>query len=64
MKEPINNEKFLDVLANSGMNLKAFSEFFDIPYRTLQGWKAGERKCPDYLLNLMQYKLENEREQA
>lgn len=52
--------EFKELLEQSGMNLKAFSEFFNIPYRTLQGWKASERKCPEYLLELMQYKLEKE----
>lgn len=55
-----NNLNFKELLDKSGMNLKAFSEFFNIPYRTLQGWKASERKCPEYLLELMQYKLEKE----
>lgn len=52
--------KFKSLLMRSGMNLKQFSEYFNIPYRTLQGWKAGERKCPEYLLELMQYKFEKE----
>ena len=45
----------------SGMNLTEFGKFFNIPYRTLQHWIHGERKCPDYLLELMAYKLEKER---
>ncbi|MBR5544874.1 MAG: helix-turn-helix domain-containing protein [Clostridia bacterium] len=44
----------------SGMNLKQFSEYFNIPYRTLQHWEAGDRKCPEYLLDLIEYKLLNE----
>lgn len=52
--------KFKSLLMRSRMNLKQFSEYFNIPYRTLQGWKAGERKCPEYLLELMQYKFEKE----
>lgn len=45
----------------SGMNLTEFSKFFNIPYRTLQHWVHGERKCPDYIIELMAYKLEKER---
>lgn len=52
--------EFKDMLQQSGMNMKQFSEYFEIPYRTVQDWKAGVSKCPTYLLNLMQYKLENE----
>lgn len=53
---------FKTLLEESGMNIKQFSEYFGIPYRTVQGWKAGERECPDYLLKLIIYKLEKEKE--
>lgn len=55
--------KFGEVLEKSGMNMKQFGEYFGIPYRTMQGWKSNKRKCPEYLLELMAYKLENEREE-
>lgn len=45
----------------SGMSRAAFAEYFGLPYRSLQNWELGLRKCPDYLLNLIQYKLEKER---
>lgn len=44
----------------SGMNKKQFSEYFEIPYRTIQNWEGGQRECPEYLLKLMEYKLQNE----
>lgn len=53
--------KFKELIESSGMNLKEFSEYFEIPYRTVQNWKLGKRECPEYLLKLMKYKLENER---
>lgn len=54
---------FKNLLEQSGMNMKQFSEYFGIPYRTIQGWKAGERECPGYLLRLIAYKLKKEREE-
>ena len=39
---------------------KEFTEKFEIPYRTLQDWELGNRKCPEYLLKLIEYKLEKE----
>ena len=45
----------------SGMTQKAFAEYFGIPKRTLEDWEGGKRMCADYLLDLMQYKLENEK---
>ena len=53
---------FKELREKTGMNLRQFSEYFGIPYRTIQNWEAGTRKCPDYLLNLMEYKIERERE--
>lgn len=44
----------------SGMTQKQFSEYFGIPHRTIQNWEGGQRSCPDYLLNLIKYKLEKE----
>lgn len=52
---------FKELREKSGMNLTEFSKYFNIPYRTVQNWELGTRKCPDYLLDLMAYKLEKER---
>ena len=43
------------------LSRKQFSEMFEIPYRTLQDWELGNRKCPEYLLKLIEYKLQKER---
>jgi DNA-binding transcriptional regulator YiaG len=45
------------------LSRKEFTDFFNIPYRTVQDWELGNRKCPDYLYALMEYKLEKEKEQ-
>ena len=50
----------------SGLSRKCFAEFFGIPYRTIQNWELygsspEGRKCPDYLIELMRYKLEKEK---
>jgi len=45
----------------SGFNWKEFSDYFGIPYRTMQDWYLGKRKMPDYLLHLMAYKVELEK---
>jgi DNA-binding XRE family transcriptional regulator len=51
---------FKEIREKSGMNQAQFGRYFEIPYRTIQDWEHGKRKCPEYLLKLMQYKLENE----
>lgn len=49
-----------ELRALSGMTQQAFGDYFNIPLRSIQNWEGGQRQCPDYLLNLMQYKLEKE----
>lgn len=44
----------------AGMTQKAFAEYFNIPKRSIENWEGEKRQCPDYLLDLMQYKLEHE----
>lgn len=51
---------FKELRELSGMNMKQFSEYFNIPYRTIQNWDGEKRQCPEYLLELMHYKLINE----
>ena len=52
---------FKELREQSGMNLKQFAEFFDIPYRTIQNWEGGQRTCPEYLIKLMKFKLDKKR---
>ena len=49
-----------ELRSRSGMSRSQFCEYFNIPYRTVQDWELGNRKCPEYLLKLMEYKLKNE----
>ena len=44
-----------------GMNRREFSDYYGIPYRTVQDWEAEKRELPDYLLRLMIYRAEMER---
>ena len=58
----MNLMEFKQVREQSGMNIKQFSEYFNIPYRTVQNWDLGLRQCPEYVLELIIYKLNNEKE--
>ena len=49
-----------ELRAMSGMTQKEFAEYFNIPKRTVEDWDRGARKCPEYLIALMEYKLKNE----
>ena len=51
---------FRELREGSGMTRSQFAEHFGIPYRTIQDWELGNRKCNDYLIALLEYKLKNE----
>lgn len=53
--------EFRELYQKSGMTQKQLSEYFGIPRRTIEDWSRGASKCPPYLLELMRYKLENEK---
>jgi DNA-binding transcriptional regulator YiaG len=44
----------------SGMTQKAFAEYFHIPLRSIENWSAEARQCPQYLIDLIAYKLKKE----
>lgn len=52
--------QFKELRQQSGMTQKAYADYFDIPQRTIENWEGGQRLCPEYVLQLMQYKLKNE----
>ena len=43
-----------------GLNRREFSDYYGIPYRTVQDWEAEKRELPAYVLRLMQYRAEME----
>ncbi len=51
---------FKELREGSGMTRNQFCEYFGIPYRTVQDWELGNRKCQEYMIDLMAYKLKNE----
>lgn len=53
-------ERLIELRKSTGMNRREFSEYFGIPYRTVQDWELGNRQMPEYLLRLMVYKIKME----
>lgn len=51
---------FKELREKTGMNMKKFSDYFEIPYRTVQDWEYENNRFPEYLKKLMIYKLEKE----
>ena len=42
------------------MSRREFAEYFNIPYRTVQNWELGCRRCPPYLREMMRFKLRHD----
>lgn len=55
---------FKMVREESGMNRKDFAEWLGIPYRTMQEWELGRRAMPKYVLDLISYKVQNEKKEG
>jgi DNA-binding transcriptional regulator YiaG len=51
--------KQLRLLAN--MTQQQFADYFEIPKRTIEDWENERRKPPQYLVNLIKYKLTMEK---
>jgi DNA-binding transcriptional regulator YiaG len=41
----------------TGMTRTDFSKYFNIPYRTIENWEFDINQCPDYLYELIKFKL-------
>lgn len=43
------------------MTQKGFSEYLNIPVRTIQDWEGKRRNPPQYLVELVEYKIKKEK---
>ncbi len=50
------------IIEESGMTLKEFSYFYEIPYNTVRQWYNEERKAPKYVINLLKAYIENNKQ--
>ena len=37
-----------------GLTQSQFAQKYDIPKRSIENWEDGQRKCPDYVLKLLE----------
>lgn len=65
MRDIINDmntqEELIQLKENISLSWKKMSDYYGIPYRTMQDWYMGKRRMPEYLLRLMIYKYEMEK---
>lgn len=55
---------FAEIIKKTGMSVPAFARAFNIPYNTVSSWVRGERNPPEYVLELIEYKINKEAEEA
>lgn len=49
-----------EIREKTNLNKKAFCRKYNIPYRTLCAWEYGENKTPEYILELLNFKVEHD----
>ncbi len=50
-----------DIRQSTGLSQSKFCELLNIPKRTLQDWEQGLRQCPEYVVELIAYRVKNDR---
>lgn len=53
--------KIKEMRTACGMTQAQFSEYFNIPKRSIENWESESRTAPAYLIELIEYKLINEK---
>ena len=49
-----------DIRASTGLSQSKFAAALNIPVRTLQKWEIGERACPEYVVELIAYRVKHD----
>lgn len=49
-----------EIRTSTGLSQAKFAGAIEIPVRTLQKWEQGERSCPEYVVKLIAYRVEND----
>ena len=60
-KSPLKSQYGRDIqtiLKRSGLRLTVFSSNYKIPLRTLEDWVAGKRPIKQYVLDLLDFKVD------
>ena len=61
MAERSLQDEMIELRKSTGMNRREFCDYFGIPYRTVTEWELGNRKMPDYVLRMMEYRVRMEK---
>ena len=46
-----------EVRETTGLSQKSFADYLHIPIRTYEQWEAGKRNPPEYVVELIEYRI-------
>lgn len=49
-----------EIRKSTGLSQSKFCAALNIPLRTLQKWETGERACPDYVVELIAFRVQHD----
>lgn len=49
-----------EIRLSTGLSQAKFCEVLNIPTRTVQDWEQGKRQCPEYVAELIAYRVVND----
>lgn len=52
--------KIKEIREISGLSQPQFSQKYNIPLPTLRHWEQGQRECPQYVLELLEFKVQED----
>lgn len=50
-----------EIRQSTGLSQQKFCDLLNIPKRTLQDWEQGLRQCPEYVVELIAYRVKHDR---
>lgn len=48
------------IRAETGLSQVAFGAALHIPRRTIEQWESGDRSCPTYVVELIEYRVQHD----
>lgn len=49
--------KIKEIRALTGLTQKQFAEKYHITFSSIRNWESGHRTCPDYVAELLEFKV-------
>jgi len=61
--EPVDSNPIRHIRASTGLSQAAFADKYGIPKRTVENWESGVNAPPQYVIDLLTYRIDHEKEQ-